>query len=275
MTQRRILGGVLFTLGGAFLALHRQRQDLITYFPLIQRLGPVPLFLGFFLILGGFVLLLYGGLTSTLALIKRVILPPGCYRFECTAAEAEDLELLWTFYSSFFGKDVPALATMRLWHQRNPEMFWMLYKVSRPRPGRINRTLVGSFKICPVNGACVSLLEREAVSGTTIPVDAIVPMKDSSALYVGDVAATDKYARAALVAYLDSEVRRANRRGLPIYARPLTNEGFHLLTVHGFCPTSASSSDKQLGRIFKLLPRKTGRKPGKRGERVLGKLRSN
>jgi hypothetical protein len=189
--------------------------------------------------------------------------------FECFPAAIQDLERLRELYTDFFGSDVPELSTMQSWHGRNPEIFYLLHRVTRPRPGHEKKDLVGSFKACPVDQTCVALLEREAVSGTTLPVDSIVDINEAAALYVGDVAAKDKIARGWLVYHLDDYFEIAKNLGLPIYARPLKSDGLRLMKQYGFRPVSnLSPGESPFGRIFKLLPQQASTRRPSRGKRI-------
>jgi hypothetical protein len=164
---------------------------------------------------------------------------------------------------------------MKLWHQRNPDIFWILYSVSRSNPNRLIRTLKGSFKILTIQAEFLYLLDQELVKGTDLPVDAIVPLKDAAALYVGDVAATGRTAKAALLAYLDSRAEEARTRGLPIYARPLTSDGLRLIRGHGFEPVSGATFDTPIGHIFRLDPDHPQSSVALRGKRLARRLRDS
>ena len=153
---------------------------------------------------------------------------------EFVPAKERDLPELQSFYSRFFGADVPELALMMQWQSRSKAIFWLVYEVRRQAAVE-SRKLVGSFKIVPVTKSGVQELDAETVSGSTFrPSHVAARRRDVAAYYVGDVAATDRAARAAVVAYLRSVLGADEFAGYALYARPLTPDGQRLMRTLGF-----------------------------------------
>ena len=269
--MKRLLafGLAMVALGGGFLAIHGHRLEFS---------DRIPTALTSHLLAPGAMLVAIGLLTVVfwcVSLAAAHVVPARAdQHFECVPARASELHALHRLYANFFGSDVPSIATMRAWHSANPHTFWVLFDVRTWPLGATDRKLVGSFKVLYVNQDIVEALEDETVTGTTIPAKDIVARDQSAAVYVGDVAATTREAKASLLAYMDSQLRASHEQGLPIYARPLTKAGFAVMRTHGFVPVSADPSANCLGRLFKLSPRTSSKRGPARGTRIVATIDS-
>jgi len=166
---------------------------------------------------------------------------------------------------------------MRAWVQKYRKAFVMVYRVDDSSIKKKQQTLVGSFKVLLISKDAVRALEAGQVSGSTLKPEHIVSRQsDAAAYYVGDVAGHKGPARGFLLASLNAACEKAISKRLPIYARPLTNDGLRIMEQYGFVQAADGKSPPEIGKMCKLTvgsdnPHRLKRLPRKQSSRHKGK----
>jgi hypothetical protein len=132
--------------------------------------------------------------------------------------------------------------------------FAMVYQIEDSSIEAESRSLVGSFKVLPVTEEAVRGLELKRLTGSSLRPEHIAKrQKDTAGFYVGDVFATTTFARGRIMAHIIIECEQAIRKGLPIYARPLTKDGKKTMKRRGFVRVDDGKSPPEIGEICRLV----------------------
>lgn len=245
-----------FTAGGGLLAVIGDKAAVDAAWALPPLAWHFLLVIGIAFVAAGMV---FGGVTlvsnPALWLRQAMGVTIGTTAYEFVPAREQDLQSLATFYSHFFGADVPRLEQMLAWNRRAQPSFWLVNELRGTLADGESRRLVGSFKIMPVTRSAVKRLDAETVSGSTFEPQHIARRpRDTAAYYIGDVAATSRPARAAVVAYLRAMLGRGEFNRYAFYARPLKDDGRALMHTYGFRGVT-DGREPRMGRMCVLRPR--------------------
>lgn len=176
-------------------------------------------------------------------------------RYKCVYASEADLLELHRIFEKAFGSQSPPVKLMRSWIRVYPKALAMLYRVDKSSPRKTQQTLVGSFKVLPITEAAAKNVAKDRLTGSTIrPQHIARKSSDTAAYYVGDVVAFTGRAKGTLLAYLNATCEQAIKMGVPIYARPLTEEGKRVMTQYGFVQCSDDESPPAIGQMCKFVP---------------------
>jgi hypothetical protein len=249
------LHALLISLGGACLALGVAGPDLK---PLVVLPGSVFLFLtgvGATGLSVGLALSLKAAAFPVKNAIASVIFRQDSGRFTCLVVGRSSLPHLREFYSKYFGEDVPDLVLMDAWVTRCDSAFYALYRVRDSAPTTSVTEMVGSFKVLPLSKSGVSAIERGRATGATLLPEHIAKAgRTIYGYYVGDVAASGRFAKGMVMAYLLSACKPAVEKGVPIYARPLTPDGLRVMVRYGFEPVHGTAQQLSIGTLSRLRP---------------------
>ena len=240
----------LMASGGAIIGLVTRWKDIQTHLVASLPDWPAPWLLG-----GGVVLVvigLVGQVTPIDATQKRI---RRIFRDRpLRSRPARSKELMWVreFASSYFGTGVTPLESMRRWHEKYKSVFILLEEVDRAQ-GRTQSTIHGYHCMIPLTSAAARLVADEQVDGTTILADHVSStLRDAAAVYIGGVAGKGRRARAAILADLYARIDDLQERRIPIYTRPITDDGLRLVNDYPFVPVDPKVPAETLKRIYRL-----------------------
>jgi hypothetical protein len=249
------ISSIICTIGAAVFGAGAAREHFSRFIHVPDAVYNALLVIGVILIslsIIGFAASLYG-LPSKLILENVVYRNLGS-KYICIYARQSDVSRLHDLYSEYFGGDVPSTELMRSWIKQSRKAFTMIYRVDNESIRKRKHVLVGSFKVLLLTEAAVRALEAEQVSGSTFQPDHLARRQsDAAGCYVGDVIGTTRFAQGVLLGYLNVACEQAIKKGLPIYARPLTKEGQRVMKKYGFVEVSDGHSSPEIGRICKLV----------------------
>lgn len=252
--------------GAALLAISARRTDLK------QKGVELPDWVFFIAFLLGVCFVLVGliGMVVPFTVIKEwassLVEAP---RFKCRLARRNELEQLHQFAEEFFGDSIASVESMRQWHRKNPQLFYLVHE-STVRGGKTTDLLVGFFDLIPLTKRAVELLEKEELNGATFSEHHIVkPNGQPAAVYVAAIATRSFSAKHWILGKVEERLDRYLRRGLTIYGRPVTQTGLRLVKKHDFVPVSPQARGTELLRIYKLEPKadQADRRPVRRRAR--------
>jgi hypothetical protein len=249
------LSSVICTIGAAVFSAGAAREHLSKIIQIPDAAYNTLLVTGSVLIS----LSILGFIVSLLGLPSKLILENVVYRnlgskYICVYAKQSDVSRLHSLYTEYFGGDVPSPDLMRAWIRQLPKAFSMIYRIDDESIKKKQQVLVGSFKVLMLTEDAVCALEAEQLSGSTFQPEHLARRQtDAAASYVGDVIGTTRFAQGVLLGYLNAACEQAIKRGLPIYARPLTKEGKRVMRKYGFVEVSDNQSPPEIGRICKLV----------------------
>jgi hypothetical protein len=167
---------------------------------------------------------------------------------------ARSKELMWVreFASSYFGTNVTPLESMRRWHDKYKNVFILLEEINRSQ-GITQSTIHGYHCMIPLTSAAATLVADEQVDGTTILADHVSStLGAAAAVYIGGVAGKGRRARAAILADLYARIDDLKERRIPIYTRPITDDGLRLVNDYPFVPVDPKVPADTLSRIYRL-----------------------
>ncbi|MDP9120744.1 MAG: hypothetical protein M3O15_05145 [Acidobacteriota bacterium] len=173
-------------------------------------------------------------------------------RYICRFAAAADLPALHTFYTQFFHDITPPVDLMLRWIKRAPEALAMIYRLPVEERNERGDTLIGSFKMLPLQAGAIAGVEASRLTGSNLgPEHLASGPEEAAAYYVGDVAAQDWIAKGALLGYLLRAFERVPAH-LPIFARPYTCEGRRIMTGYGFMRVGELQGGPEIGQMCVL-----------------------
>lgn len=213
--------------------------------------------IGVLLVAFGFLIWIVSGVlafgTSLRSVVERVLVSRAGRTFRFAFANLVDLQSLHEFYESYFHADTPSVELMTAWLKKCESAFVLEYDVSNPS----HPTLVGSFKLLPLNKKGVRDLEMGAVSGSTFTADHLCSFPTRAmAFYVGDLCAQGIAAQAVLVKQLEDMCAELVERGRPIYARPFTPHGRQVMVNRCFVHVSDGDANLKMRQLCRLDPKK-------------------
>ena len=170
--------------------------------------------------------------------------------YNYTFARLSDLPSIHALYADHFGEEVPSIDLMRSWLSRCKTCFALVNRVVRRNGLVTEQQLVGSFKLLPLTKAGIEAIERGTATGSSFRPEHISTNKKRSvvAYYVGDVVGTTRRARGMVILYLRAA---CNDIQLPLYARPLTEDGVRVMMKYGFTHISNITRQPEIGRMCK------------------------
>lgn len=150
-------------------------------------------------------------------------------KFDARPARGEELRVINELATKLFGQGVSNLQLMHDWWKVNPNVFWVLHRITSA-PGYRNQELVGYFCVLPVNDATRDQLREERITGATIPAAGIVPPAGhKGTVYIGAIAGTDRSSKASILLSLSTYLESlAALNGLLLLARPVTDDGLRI-----------------------------------------------
>ncbi len=264
MKKKQIIfvSGSILSIGAGIFAVLVDRDKLEKYIVIPESAVGTLMIISIVLMAGGIIGLIYlvfkGWVTFA---VDKAILSKVSSKYVMIQASQSDLGELHSLYEKHFGDDVPSTVTMLSWLQKYRNAFAMIYRIDSASIEKKAQTLVGSYKILLLNEAGVQGLNDGLLTGSTFKQEHIArSFKDAKACYVGDVIATTFLGKGTVLAYLNVACEPIFKRGLAIYARPLTPAGKRVMTKYGFVQIKDEKSMPEIGRMCKLNP--IGGKPG-------------
>ncbi len=240
----------LIALGVAFLSLWNLWRPITTALPWLTGWDFLPLLAGIITISVGIGLFIVS-VTKHSVVMAKVSLGSLPYhgRVDCVRATVADLIELRNLYASCFGADIPSVALMKKWIDRNPEVLWKLIE----RHSNGNNRIIGSFKLMPLNRSGVERLEHGLATGTTLgPRELVKRGGRATAIYVGDVIGVGTVGRYEVMWHIRERLKPVQAQGIPVYARALTVDGLRILKKYGFRPLDFESDEIRLRVICRL-----------------------
>lgn len=172
---------------------------------------------------------------------------------ESRPVSKRDVQPVVELMRRFFGEETPSPSRMLEWQRRNKTVLTAVY-MKKLKRGKIDKELVGVFKILPLTEQAVDLLESEQKTGATLKAQDIAGEGDkAAALYIGDVVASTRDGKAEVLRQLKQRVEPQIDLGVPVYTRPLTADGARLVQKYNFVPVMKEIPSGAAGRIHKLL----------------------
>jgi len=229
----------LFGVGSALTVIYRQQADIEGWIHLPSWLYRGALGLGLLLIAAAVTLSCGSLLVHVWEAIgswsPRFFDPPA---YLCRSARQGDLDNMHEYWESFFGSDISDVVQDRAWHNKNGKLFWLIFQTATRRGRKLEKPLlVGSFSLLPLTKRAAELVGRGELVGSHFTVDHLV--KDNSkaaAVYIGGVLASNMFARGEALARVKERIEQLQKKGIPVYARPVTGDGFRLVEKYGFEP---------------------------------------
>lgn len=177
----------------------------------------------------------------------------GSAWYESRAVSKRDVQRVVELMRRFFGEETPTPSRMLEWQRRNKTVLTAVY-LKKLKRGKIDKELIGVFKILPLTQQAVDLLESEQKSGATLKAQDIANEGgEAAALYIGDVVALTRGGKAEVLRQLKQRVEPQIDLGVPVYTRPLTADGARLVLKYNFIPVMKEIPSGAPGRIHKLL----------------------
>lgn len=177
----------------------------------------------------------------------------GAAWYESRPVSKRDVQPVVELMRRFFGEETPTPSRMLEWQRRNKTVLTAVY-VKKLKRGKIDKELVGVFKILPLTQQAVDLLESEQKTGATLKAQDIAKEGgEAAALYIGDVVASTRNGKAEVVRQLKHRVEPQIDLGVPVYTRPLTADGARLVRKYNFIPVMKEIPSGAPGRIHKLF----------------------
>ncbi|HEY0546935.1 MAG TPA: SIR2 family protein [Pyrinomonadaceae bacterium] len=172
-------------------------------------------------------------------------------KYELRAVRREEIPALREFCVKLLGNEISSVEKMIEWHDKNPDIFNILLQ-ARAVSTESLKDIVGYYCIIPLNEEAAKLIHNENITGAMFSIDHIVPKgKKPAAIYIGGIAAEKQgKARAYIIGSIVQQLSKIRSRGIPIYSRPITDEGLNLLHGYSFVPVNYASSS--LNHVHKL-----------------------
>lgn len=246
-------GSVFCTVGGAVFAIAVESDHISKIIDIPEVGYKAMLIIGGLLVLLGLTAITVSVLRSRTSRLLDFVSKKRGHKYILVYASYPDLPQLHSFYQEFFEDDVPSLDLMRTWVRKYRKAFAMVYRVNDISIKKKQQVLAGSYKVLLVTEEAVRGLEAEDLCGSTFKAEHVASrQKDAAAYYIGDVIATTRLARGFILASLNVACEHAFRRGLPIYARPLTSDGLRVMTQYGFVQVHDENSPPEMEKMCKL-----------------------
>ncbi len=257
-----VLGPALMTAGSALSALHSDQNanapnaskplNLVNEY--LSYLGTPLTIIGFVIfVASGFVVIRW--LRSLCDIISSQFV--GNVEFDFRPAGRHELSAARDYCMRYISGEFTSLEKMRLWHEKNPQLFWIVFEktaASRTATPKIR----GYFSIIPLTKPAALEVEKEALNALLFrPSDICKPpaskrKRTPYAVYLGAIAASGPRARVATLQFLKQALLRERSRGCNVvYSRPVTRVGMKLLADQQFESVDAEKSG-QLNYIHRL-----------------------
>jgi hypothetical protein len=172
--------------------------------------------------------------------------------YECHKARKKDLDLIYEFAKQQFGEGISSLQTMQKWYKKNPSVFFVVI-TERMKPSEIRTKIAGYYCVLPLTDLGIEKIKTGEVRGADIPLEYIARIKkESSAVYVGGIAAKGGRAKAALLAVMNKEFYSNSSRWPKVfYTRPVTWDGVRVAKKKGFVALDPLKNG-EINTIYKL-----------------------
>lgn len=185
----------------------------------------------------------------SLSAIKAIELTDGLNFFAKPASEA-DLKLIHQMAFDYFEGDVSPLDRMLDWQRHNPKVFWILR-----REGQSENKINGYFCVIPLKKESAKLIQKEKIKGSEFITEHITSGRYNSkpyALYIGAVAASGLFAKAAALSQLYQYLQHLkDRKVVNVYTRPVTKDGLRICKKRKFRPVDTKVTES-LNRVHYL-----------------------
>ena len=162
--------------------------------------------------------------------------------YQCITARRDELEMIHNMAKTHFGETVSSLSTMKRWHDKNREMFSILFRI-RKDGYKQTREMVGYFCVIPLTrSAQDQLLSGQARAIQLQPADIEKPDVPCDAMYIGAIVGTSMRAKGNIVSILHREITVKHAKiAKEFLARPITPDGLRLVERFGFLPIDTAS----------------------------------
>ncbi|HWM93878.1 MAG TPA: hypothetical protein VN493_24175 [Thermoanaerobaculia bacterium] len=175
--------------------------------------------------------------------------------FERSSATENDFDRLFDFSREEFGEEVDQEVREKMlqWHHKNPEYLWILHRVRTRDGAEVRRHLVGYFSIFPLNKAAARRVDRGELYGASISEEDMVSLEARPAgIYIGGIAARGKVAQQFAMGVLMERLDKLLSKGVPLYTRPVSDDGKRLVRKYGFAPVRKIRGDESWKIVWKL-----------------------
>lgn len=175
--------------------------------------------------------------------------------YQCFTARRVDLESIYLMARDHFGDAVSSVATMKRWHDKNRDIFSILYRVRR-RKFAETKEMVGYFCIIPITqDAATRMIDGEIRAAQLLPTDIVTSDVPCAAMFIGAVVGTTAKARGNILSLLHREVMTHRARWCDEFlTRPVTTDGLRIVEKFGFLPRDSSSTGG-LDVLYSFKPR--------------------
>lgn len=240
---RNSLVGGLVVIGSALLASPSAKEGIAQIFP-----GSVPATVWTLLPAIGFLFLV---LAAVLWVVIRVPVPALMPNYEGYVAREGELKGVHELAERYLGSNVSHLNRMISWHRINPEIFKVIYRVTRTRWSK-SKKMVGYYCIIPINGEAVEKLTRKEITGAEFQSEHIVSDgRTAEAVYIGAIVAAGMFAQGNTRSLLHSELTgQRSKRTCIAFTRPTTKHGMRLVREYRFTAVDPAE-DGELDALYK------------------------
>lgn len=179
------------------------------------------------------------------------------HTYQCRPAKRNELQQVHDMAYAHFGSQVSSLPTMKKWHDKNPEIFCIIQKVSRGR-FKESREIVGYYAILPINQAALDkITSGEARAAHLSHSDIEKPGAQCAALFIGAVVGVTIRAKGHLLSIVDAEItKHYSKLSTTILTRPVTADGLRIVNKFDFSPHS-STPNGGLDALYTYTPQST------------------
>jgi hypothetical protein len=174
--------------------------------------------------------------TTILTRVRRPI------RYECSVARSFELAKISKFCEAHFGLDTAALWRLERWHQKNDQLFRVIYRVAADA----ELEMVGCFRIIPLTAPAIKAVKKGQITGgkTIDTRDICRPSNKPTAIYIGGLVSLEGTTpRGVVFKKFKEAVEFELSRGVSvIYTRAATSAGMRLIKKYGFVPMDPAKS---------------------------------
>lgn len=160
------------------------------------------------------------------------------------SARYDELRLINELAVDLFGEHVSDLNLMREWYGVNPDVFWVLVRVTTARGFR-NEQIVGYFCVIPITQKARNELRAETITGATLPATEILGTDQRpETVYVGAIAGTDWSSKASILVALNQRLEDMAKGGpLEVLTRPVSKDGLRVVESYEMEPVKDPGLD--------------------------------
>ncbi len=156
-------------------------------------------------------------------------------KYNCHQAQKEEIQSVYALARKYLGENIASLDKMLLWHDRNPEMFNVVYRISGSHDNR-KETFVRFFCLITISNMAVDRLKSKEMTGAGFELEHIMKANENpDAIYIGALVADGMMAQGTTNYFMQREI--TDYWGIKtnaVYSRPTTNEGMNMMEKYGF-----------------------------------------